>query len=92
MKRVVDVEIMGQKFSLKSDADENYIRVVADYVDEKVQELLKTARPSAQFNVAIMAALNIADEYHQLKEKHETVLNRLNHLTRRLSITLTEEG
>jgi len=92
MKRVVDVEIMGQKFSVKSDADENYIRTVADYVDEKLRELLKSARPTAQFNVAIMAALNIADEYHQLKEKHETVLNRLNHLTRRLSITLAEEG
>lgn len=92
MKKVVDVEIMGQKFSVKSDADEQYIRAVADYVDEKVQGLAKTARPTAQFNVAIMAALNIADEYHQLKEKHETVLSRLNHLTRRLSITLAEEG
>lgn len=92
MKKVVDVEIMGQKFSVKSDADESYIRAVADYVDEKLQELLKTARPTGQFNAAILAALNIADEYHQLKEKHETVLNRLNHLTRRLSITLAEEG
>jgi len=92
MKRVVDIEIMGQKLSVKSDADENYIQAVANYVDEKVREFLKTARPNAQSSVAIMTALNIADEYCQLKEKHEMVLDRLNRLTKKLSITLAEEG
>jgi cell division protein ZapA (FtsZ GTPase activity inhibitor) len=39
-----------------------------------------------------LAALNIADEYHRLKDMHETILSRLNQLSKKLSTTLTEEG
>ncbi len=92
MKRPVDVEIMGQKFTLRSEEEESYVREVAGYVDGKIQEVLKTTRPVAKFNVAMLAALNIADEYHRLKNKHEIVVDRLDHLSKRLSITLTEEG
>ena len=92
MKKTVDVEIMGQKFTVSSDAEESYVLKVAGYVDGKTQEVLKTARSVAKPNVAMLAALNIADEYHRLKDRHEAVLHRLNHLSKRLSTTLTEEG
>lgn len=92
MKKAVDVEIMGQKFTVSSDAEESYVLEVAGYVDGKIQEVLKTARPVAKSNVAMLAALNIADEYHRLKESYEAVLLRLSHLSKRLSTTLTEGG
>lgn len=92
MKKAVDVEIMGHKYTVRSDADEKYVLKVAEYVDEKVQEIVKTARPIANPNVAMLAALNIADEYHRLKDSYETVLHRLNDLSKRLSTTLSEEG
>ncbi len=92
MKKAVDVEIMGQKFTVSSDAEEDYVHKVAGYVDGKIQEALKTARPAAKSNAAMLAALNIADDYHRLKERYEAVLHRLNHLSKRLSTTLTEEG
>ena len=91
MKRAVDVEIMGQRFTVRSDAEEVYIHEVAGFVDGKIQEALKTTRPVGRSNAAMLAALNIAD-YHKLKEKYESVLNRLNHLSERLSTTLSEEG
>ncbi|MGH7775520.1 MAG: cell division protein ZapA [Candidatus Binatia bacterium] len=92
MKRAVDVEIMGQKFTVSSDEEESYVRQVAGYVDGKMQEVLKTTRPVAKSNVAMLVALNIADEYYRLKDRHDAMLNRLNHLSKRLSTTLTEEG
>jgi cell division protein ZapA len=91
MKKAIDVEIMGQTFTVRSDAEEGYVRKVAVYVDGKTQEVLKSSRPLAQFNVAMLAALNIADEYHKLKEKHDALLQRLNQLSTRLSPSLTEE-
>lgn len=91
MKRAVDVEIMGQKFTIRSDAEEGYILKVAEYVDGKIDEAVKKSRPLGRTNLAMLAALNIADEYHRLKERHEAVLDRLNHLSKRLSMTL-EEG
>ena len=92
MKKPVEVEIMGQVVTLRSEEEESYVRRVAGYVDEKMQEVVKTTRPIAKFNVAVMAALNIADEYHRLKDKYDTMINRLDLLSKRLSITLTEEG
>ena len=92
MKKAVDVEIMGEKFTVRSDAEESHVRKVAGYVDGKMQEVLKTTRPTAKANVAMLAALNIADEYQRLKENYEGVLQRLSHLSKRLSATLTEEG
>jgi cell division protein ZapA len=92
MKRALDVEILGQKFTISSEAEEGYMLKVAGYVDAKMQELMRAAKPSAKSNVAMLAALNIADEYHRLKDAHEAILVRLDRLSKKLSTTLTEEG
>ncbi len=90
MKKALDVEILGQKFTISSEADEGYMLKVAGYVDEKMQELLRAAKPVSQSNIAMLAALNIADEYHRLKDTHEAVLQRLNQLSKKLSTTLAD--
>jgi cell division protein ZapA len=92
MKKSLDVEILGQKFTISSEAEEGYMLKVADYVNDKMQELVRSSKPVAKANIAMLAALNIADEYHRLKDTHETMLSRLNQLSKRLSTTLTEEG
>ena len=92
MKKALDVEILGQKLTIISDADESYMLKVAGYVDDKMQALSKAQKPVNKSNIAMLAALNIADEYHRLKESHETILNRLNQLSKKLSTMLTEEG
>ncbi|MEO6162744.1 MAG: cell division protein ZapA [Candidatus Binatia bacterium] len=92
MKKALDVEILGQKFTISSDAEEGYMLKVAGYVDGKMHELMQASKPVAKTNVAMLAALNIADEFHRLKDSHEAVLNRLDQLSKRISTTLTEEG
>lgn len=92
MKKALDVEILGQKFTISSDAEEGYMLKVADYVDGKMQEVMRASKPVAKSNVAMLAALNIADEYHRLKDTHEAILTRLDQLAKKLSTTLSEEG
>jgi cell division protein ZapA len=92
MKKALDVEILGQKLTISSDAEEGYMLKVAGYVDEKMQALSRAQKPVNKSNIAMLAALNIADEYHRLKESHEAILNRLNQLSKKLSTMLTEEG
>lgn len=92
MKRPFDVEIMGQRLTVSSDAEETYVHKVAGYVDGKMQQALKSAPPVARSNIAMLVALNIADEYHRLKERHEEMLSRLGHLSKRLLNSLNEEG
>ena len=91
MKKALDVEILGQKFTISSDAEESYMLKVADYVDGKMQELMRASKPVAKNNVAKLAALNIADEYHRLKDAHETVMNRLEQLSKKVSTTLRQD-
>jgi len=92
MKKALDVEILGQKFTISSDAEESYMLRVAGYVDGKMQELLRASKPVAKNNLAMMAALNIADEYYRLKDTHEAILHRLDQLSKKVSTSLTEEG
>ncbi len=92
MKKALDVEILGQRFTISSDADEGYMLKVAGYVDGKMQELMEASKSGVKSNVAMLAALNIADEFHRLKDSHEAVLNRLDQLSKKISTTLTEEG
>jgi len=92
MKKALNVEILGQRFTISSDAEEAYMLKVASFVDGKMQELMGSSKSVVKSNVAMLAALNIADEYHRLKDTHEAVLNRLDQLSRKLSMTLHEEG
>jgi cell division protein ZapA len=92
MKKALDVEILGQKFTISSDAEEGYMLRVADYVDGKMQEVMRASKPVAKSNIAMLAALNIADEYHRLKDSHETILSRLDQLNKKLSTRLREEA
>ena len=91
-EKALDVEILGQKFTISSDAEEGYMLKVAGYVDGKMQELMRASKSVAKTNVAMLAALNIADEYHRLKDTHEAILHRLEQLSKKVAMTLTDEG
>ena len=41
MKKALEVEILGQKVTISSDAEEGYMLKVEGYVDEKMQELMR---------------------------------------------------
>jgi len=59
------VEIFGREFKIKGVEDETYIRSVAKYVSDRMQEVSKATAFPSQDRLAILAALNIADELFQ---------------------------
>jgi cell division protein ZapA len=66
-KATTTVEILGREYRIRGNADEAYVREVARYVDAKLREVSQgTSLPSAE-RVAILAAMNIADELFQLR-------------------------
>ena len=67
----VRVEIFDQVYNLRgSDAD--YILKLAEYVDAKMRALSEQTATVDSVRLAVLAALNIADEYHLLKRGVET--------------------
>ena len=61
--RIVTVEIMGQRYPIRSALDMEYITNLANYVDEKIQSSTELSTGGDTVRIAVLAALNIADEY-----------------------------
>ncbi len=66
-EQTIRVEIYNQNYSIRSDGDNEYIIDLADYVDRKMRDIASGTLTVDSLKVAILAALHIADEYHQLK-------------------------
>ncbi len=67
------VEIFGQEYKIKGVGDPHYIHRIAGYVDKKMREIAHSSGIMSQSRIAILAALNIADELHQEKEKEKNL-------------------
>ena len=67
----VDVDIFGGVYNVKGDADPEYVRKLARYVDEKMRTLARKSPNAQGHKVAVLAALNIADELFRQKRRHE---------------------
>ena len=60
---VVTVEILGQRYPIRSSLDIAYVTELATYVDQKMHAAADRTRGGDSVRVAVLAALNIADEY-----------------------------
>lgn len=67
-EQTIRVEIYNQTYSIRSDGDNDYILKLAEYVDRKMREISSGTFTVDSLKVAILAALHIADEYHQLQD------------------------
>ena len=64
---LVHVEIFGQAYSLSAGADPGYVEQLAAHVDAQMREVGKNAGAVDSLRVAVLAALNIADECFRLR-------------------------
>ena len=60
--RVVHVDIHGHRYAIRSELDPSYISELAAFVDEKMRLAANEVQSGESMKVAILAALNIADE------------------------------
>ena len=83
--RTVTVEIMGQNLLVTSDDDDSRVKAIAETVDEKIRFIRTNSRAVNSINVAILAALNFADELERLKREHQELIRQIDALSKRLS-------
>jgi cell division protein ZapA len=67
----IKVEIYDQAYTVRSDGDPDYLKGLAEYVDQRMREISSGTLTVDSRKVAILAALYIADELHQLRKLHE---------------------
>ena len=67
----IEVNILGQTYTIKGDAPEEYMKKLAAFVDQKLKEVHNSSPNIAPLKAAILVSLNIADELHKLREEHD---------------------
>ena len=74
---VTTVQIFGQEYKIRGFEDKGYVEKVADFVDEKMRELSKGTSSLSQERLAVLAALNIADELFQEARRNSDTLSSI---------------
>jgi cell division protein ZapA len=69
MSSVITVEIAGQRYPIRSALDERYVTELAAYVDQKMRAASDAAPASDMLGLAVLVALNIADEFFRERER-----------------------
>jgi cell division protein ZapA len=67
----IRVVIYDQEYFMRGDLNQEYIQKLAQYLDTKMRSIAERTRTVDTLRVAMLAALNVADEYHQLKARYE---------------------
>lgn len=91
VKKRIEVEIFGQRYPLRSEAPEEYVREVAQFVDRTMKRVAERAGPISSLQVAVLAALYIADEYIRGEREREELKKRLKEQVERLDRFVKEE-
>ncbi|MBI3292609.1 MAG: cell division protein ZapA [Elusimicrobia bacterium] len=72
MKPVIYVQILGHEYPVDASAgDELSVNRLARYVEERMQEIKADTLIVDSYKLAVMAALNIADDLFRLQEEQE---------------------
>ena len=90
MKKNIRINILDQELSVASDSGDEHVANVVQYVKERVDEIKKVSGNATALHVAILTALNIADEYLKLKGINKEICDQLENRSERL-ISLIKE-
>lgn len=91
---LVRVTIFGQEYTVKAPADSTYIKNIADYIDGKMREVQEgLSSPQSPTRVAILAAMNVADELFASRSEKEKLATqveaRISNLVEKIDEELT---
>jgi cell division protein ZapA len=66
--RVIPVQIHGQRYPVRSSLEPEYVARLAQFVDEKIRAAADSTPTGDSLRLAVLAALNIADELFRCRD------------------------
>ena len=84
----IRVDIYDQQYTIRGDLDQEYIQKLAKYLDGKMRVIAERTRTVDSLRVAVLAALNITDEYHRLKAQQEATEKKVEKIVGEYNETL----
>ena len=80
-KTSVKVEILGESYSIRSDATVEHTKAVAEYLDQSIRQILSSGSVIEANRAAILAALQITSELFQAREANDAVTAAMGELS-----------
>ena len=90
MKREIPIEVAGHTLRIRSDDDEQYVKSLAAFVDDKIREVRRGQQGVTTLNLALTAALTIADELHKLRRLQDGMDDELDRLSGEIEASLDQ--
>ena len=75
--RVMHVDIQGQRYAIRSELDAKYVNDLAAYVDQRMERVGRELASTDGVRLAVLAALNIADELFRARMNNDGAATRL---------------
>ncbi len=76
--KVLKVKILGQDYVIRSSAGQKYLNEVSAYVNEKMEEIMASGiDDSQQLRIAVLAAMNITDEFFSYKKEKQKFVDKV---------------
>lgn len=92
--QTVSVEIFGERYLLKGEADAEYVRRLAALVDRKIREAATHLPGTPLPKLAVLAAINLAHDCLQLQDegtKRDSVIAHVSKRTKDLIDSIEEQ-
>jgi len=84
------VEIFGQTYNVRGEGDPEYLTELARFVDSRMREVAAEVATIDPVKIAILAALNIADEFSRYRKQRENAVGAWIEKTEELSERLSK--
>lgn len=84
------VNIFGAEYVLKATENQEELIKIAEYVDQKMKEIDRSQSINSNVKIAILAALNIAEELFQNQKYQERLIEQVNHESQKLNRSLQD--
>jgi len=84
MKQTYVVEIMGQRFSIKSHKTQAEVDRIVDYITEKMKKISKMKKTLSLHDNAILALLTVTDELFETRAEIGTYKEKIIHKTKKI--------
>lgn len=73
----MNLELFGQRFTVVSDTDEARVRDIVDFVNRRLEEVRDSSRRVQTDQIALLAALNIAEELFRERQNSQGLRRRV---------------
>jgi cell division protein ZapA len=87
----IKINILDDEFQIRSNEDDSHILKCSEFVDHKMREFKKATGINSPQKLAVLTALNLADELLKLKERYKNDIHSLDKEVKNLFLNLDKE-